>query len=595
MDRSTSIGFVLIALILLVWMWLNTPPPQQVKNTITEDTAFIATQPSKLEGASLTQARQSQKSAEDTLGVFFAARAIGTQKRLRVETDDYIVTLSSKGAAVISWELKKYKTWDQHPVNLIQNQEDGELGLVFYSSDGKLITTNPLFFDVDYLHEQHITLSGTDSVTIFFTLPVDTLRRITKVYTFRNGDYAFGVKYEFERMGDIISNYEYQVTWESGLRYPEFNSVDESGFARAYIYAGDEITEADATSFSSQVTEDVSGKVDWVATTNKYFGVAIMPIGIESMGASIRGKKHPLPDEGERKEYSFALRMPFLGKEKETSQFMVFLGPLDFDIVKSYDVGLDHIMRLGAAWIIRPIAEYIIIPLFQFLRYLIPNYGVVLIVFSIIVKIVLHPLTKTTMNSMRKMQALQPMINEIREKYKDDHQKMNIQIMRLYKEYGVNPAGGCLPLLLQLPILFALWTVFSSAIELRQASFIWWINDLSVPDVIAKLPFSFLGIKQISGLALAMGITMFIQQKMTVKDPRQKMLVWLMPIMMTLLFNYFPAGLNLYYFVFNLLSIGHQWWFTKRHKDEPLKKVEEKKRRSGIFNTLSKNFPTVKK
>ena len=194
---------------------------------------------------------------------------------------------------------------------------------------------------------------------------------------------------------------------------------------------------------------------------------------------------------------------------------------------------------------------------------------------------------------MQKMQALQPMMNEIREKYKEDPQKMNQQVMRLYKEYGVNPAGGCLPMILQLPILYALWAVFSSTIELRQASFMFWIHDLSIPDVITTLPFTIplFGVNQLSGLALLMGVTMLVQQKMSVKDPRQQAMVYMMPILMTLMFNGFPAGLNLYYFVFNLLSIGQQAWINKQHKGEPLRNVEPGKSGGGFIAKLAANLP----
>jgi YidC/Oxa1 family membrane protein insertase len=235
------------------------------------------------------------------------------------------------------------------------------------------------------------------------------------------------------------------------------------------------------------------------------------------------------------------------------------------------------------------------LPLLSFLHWFIPNWGIVIIVFSVIIKIVLHPLTKSSMKSMKKMQALQPMMNEMREKYKDDPAKMNQAIMNLYKEYGVNPAGGCFPLLLQFPILIALYNVFRAAIELRQSSFVWWINDLSIPDTLISLPFELplVGMKNISGLALLMGITMFIQQKMTVKDPRQKAMVWLMPIMMTILFNAFPSGLNLYYFVFNLLSIGQQMLMNKQDS-EPLRKVDQKKRSQGIFGRVTKDLPRFK-
>jgi YidC/Oxa1 family membrane protein insertase len=199
------------------------------------------------------------------------------------------------------------------------------------------------------------------------------------------------------------------------------------------------------------------------------------------------------------------------------------------------------------------------------------------------------------MKSMRKMQALQPLMTEIREKHKDDPEKMNQQIMNLYKEYGVNPAAGCLPLLLQMPILFALYQVFRSSIELRQANFVWWINDLSIPDTVLHLPFTIplFGISQISGIVIAMGVTMFVQQKMTPADPRNKAMVWLMPLMFTLMFNGLPAGLNLYYFVFNILSIGQQYLFNKKHRDEPLRKVDPKKA-GGFLAKLTKDLPKMR-
>lgn len=183
-------------------------------------------------------------------------------------------------------------------------------------------------------------------------------------------------------------------------------------------------------------------------------------------------------------------------------------------------------------------------------------------------KIVLNPFTRYQMKSMKKMTEMQPKMNAIKEKYKDDPQKQQQALMRFYKEEKINPAGGCLPLLLQMPILYALFGVFNSTIELRQAYFGLWIKDLAVPDVIVHLPFKIplFGITDISGLAVLMGITMFLQQKMTVKDPKQKAMVYVMPIMLTLIFMSLPAGLNLYYFVFNLLSIVEQYFVTHRKK-----------------------------
>jgi YidC/Oxa1 family membrane protein insertase len=184
------------------------------------------------------------------------------------------------------------------------------------------------------------------------------------------------------------------------------------------------------------------------------------------------------------------------------------------------------------------------------------------------------------MKSMRKMQALQPMMEEIKEKYKEDQQKMNQAIMNLYKEYKINPMGGCLPMFLQLPILYALWGIFRGNIALRQSDFVWWIKDLSIPDTILRLPFTlpFFGMNQISGLATLMALAQFIQMKMTTTDPRQKMMIYFMPVMMWLIFNNLPSGLNLYYFVYNLMAIGQQYILNRKPMEEMLVKATPKKK-----------------
>lgn len=267
----------------------------------------------------------------------------------------------------------------------------------------------------------------------------------------------------------------------------------------------------------------------------------------------------------------------------EKSSFRILLSPIDYKILKAYDMNLEKTMRFSLDWLVRPIAQYAIIPFFNFLHLFIPNWGLVIIIFAIVLKIVLNPLTKKQMTSMRKMSTLNPKMTELKAKYKDDPTKLNTAMMKLYKDEGINPMGGCLPLLLQMPILYALFGVFRSTIDLRQAEFIWWIKDLAAPDILFNLPFKIpiFGIDQISGLATLMGITMFIQQKMTVTDPKQKSMVYIMPVMMTLLFFSFPSGLNLYYFIFNLLSIGQQYYTTHIR---PPKEEDKKPVKPGIIS-----------
>jgi len=274
-----------------------------------------------------------------------------------------------------------------------------------------------------------------------------------------------------------------------------------------------------------------------------------------------------------------------------TNSYALYIGPIDYQGLKAYNKHYESIFEfsnfLGLGFIIRPLSEYMFIPFLRFLHMFIPNYGLVIILFTLVLKILLHPLSKQSLKSMKKMQLLQPMITELKEKYKDDQQRVQKETMKLYSTYGINPAGGCLPMLLQMPILVALYTVFSVIIDMRLAPFALWINNLSAPDKIITFPVALPLINQsVSGLALLMAITMFIQQKMTVKDPTQKAMIYMMPVMMFIMFNALPSGLNLYYLMFNLFSIAQQYYVTHRNDDVKLVPVDQSKKKPGFMSRM---------
>jgi YidC/Oxa1 family membrane protein insertase len=395
-------------------------------------------------------------------------------------------------------------------------------------------------------------------------------------------------------MDPMIADNEFDIVWNSGIRFVEFNSVDEANYANASVYYGGEQVKIDAASVGDEEpsNESFSGRVEWLTMRNKYFAAILAPENSDMVdGAFVEGVSRPLEHNGIYELYNARLEMMYDPGVKSTYNFMLYLGPVDYGILESYGETFTKVVDfgsfLGLTFIVRPIAEYILLPLFKFLHSFIPNYGFVIIVFSIIIKIVLFPLTKKSYQSMKRMQQLQPKIKELKEKYKDDQQKQNSETMKLYSKYGVNPAGGCLPLLLQMPIFVALWGMFQTAIDLRQQPFILWIQDLSTPDIIYHLPFTipFVGIDKIAGLALLMGTTTFFQQKMSVKDPSQKAMVYMMPVFLTLLFMSFPSGLNLYYFMFNVLSIGQQYLINKG-KQEELKPVDKANKKKGFFSRM---------
>lgn len=584
MDRRSIIGFVLIGVVLMFWLYWNTsktPPPQPKK----QDTVKVETkQSTDTNKAPITSIPTTKDSITNSLGTIFSkSSATGTtsdslntkplaEKIIQVENKKVFIEFSNYGGTVRKFTLKDFQTWDKNPLQLINWKKSKELHLIFTSKDGKQISTANLVFNADYKEWDKINIEENKDFKLKYTLNVsaDSSQKIVKTYTFKPDSYEFDVTYELFNSDKFITGSKYQVAWETSLNLTEHRSDDEATFSEAYALMGSDIEALDASKFDEPVKADFTGNTKYVASRNKYFGVYIIPDGTPGDGAYLSGSREHLPDNGVKENYSIAVKKDIKADTYEKATFRILVTPLEYSLLKDYGLDLEKSLRFTLDFLVRPIAQYLIIPFFTFLHTFIPNYGWVIVVFAICLKILLNPLTKSQMKSMKKMGTLGPKMTAIREKYKDDPVKANQQIMKLYKEEKINPAGGCLPMLLQLPILYALFGVFRSTIELRGAPFIFWIHDLAAPDVIFHLPFTIplFGISDVSGLATLMGITMFIQQKMTVTDPKQKALVYVMPIMMTLLFFSFPAGLNLYYFVFNLLSIIQQYFTNKKDKEK---------------------------
>jgi len=587
MDRNSIIGFVLIGVILIGWLYFqnkNTPPvnkDEKKTEQVNQDSLKKVQEVEQKKQQQVVQDTVKKNVTGDTskvtqpvsekYGALFGKFEKGEDKVIIIETDKYHAEFSTKGGSLIKYEVKGFKTWDGFPVQLLYLDKGGELNVLFNSTEGKLINTKDLYFNSSYKAWEKKDVRGNEEYKIVFEMPIDSNgAKITKTFTFKNDSYMFGVEIGLDNSSKFISNYEYQLAWENSLKLTEYRSDGEGGHAQAFAEMGDEREVLDVTAKDEPVKSDLNGQTNWVSSRIKYFTVFLIPDGKKADGSYITGNHFDLPNNGHEKNYSIALKMAIKNDKSEKNKFNVYLGPVDYEILKGYDMNLQSTMRFSLDFLVRPIAQYAILPFFLFLHKFISNWGIVIIIFSIVMKVVLTPFTRYQMKSMKKMGELQPKMNAMKEKYKDDPQKQQQMLMKLYKEEKINPAGGCLPMLLQLPILYALFGVFSSTIELRQAYFGLWIHDLAVPDVILQLPFKIplFGVDYLSGLALLMGVTMFVQQKMTVKDPKQMAMVYIMPIMLTFLFTTLPAGLNLYYFMFNLLSIIEQYFVQKKGKKE---------------------------
>ncbi|NNE09652.1 MAG: membrane protein insertase YidC, partial [Gemmatimonadetes bacterium] len=293
-----------------------------------------------------------------------------------------------------------------------------------------------------------------------------------------------------------------------------------------------------------------TSNVEWTAIKGKYFAVALEFDG--DPGAEVLIRKAPAVDRA-----WFEAKIPIRSPMGSSDSFGLYLVPLDFEILQAEGHGLERMLDLGWA-IIEPISR-LLLKFMNFLYKFIPNYGWVIIIVSVVSKVILHPLSRKQFQSMKDMQNVQGPMQKLREKHKDDPQKLNKEMMELYKREGINPMGGCFPMLLQMPVFFALFQVLNKTIELRHASWFGWINDLSRPEVLFEMPFPipFLG-SGFSLLPIVMGGLMFWQQKMSTVDPRQKAMVYMMPILFTFLFYRFPSGLVLYWLVNNVMSIAQQ-------------------------------------
>ncbi|MBR9975693.1 MAG: membrane protein insertase YidC [Bacteroidetes bacterium] len=592
MDRNAVIGFILIAVLFVVWMFMTTPSQEELqqqerqrqelanqeaaKNKNNADVNADAPPP-RQEAAATDSANATAEFSR--FGMWFNHLGKGQEETFVIETEKYEAVFTSRGGSIKRWRLKGFETWNEKPLQLIDWERSSDYNVVFSSSDGRFINTKDLYFQFENVPtSRRIVLEDTASWSFKAILPVrgDSIAMV-KHFTVHSGGFTTDLDIEMRNMADVLANFEYQVTLHSPA-HTERNSVEEATFSETDVMVNGtrESFDADDTEVEKSTFD---GETEWIVIKNKYFLNALMVRdGFMGTGVYLEGRAYDYPEEGKREIYEAGLKVKYRGESSEISRFTIYIGPLDYDILADQYKGMEQVLSLGWEFVVRPFSEYLVMPLFSFLHSFIPNYGVVIIIFSILIKLLLYPLTKTSMASMQRMQKLQPLMTEIREKYKDDQQKQNVETMKLYKDYGVNPAGGCLPMLLQMPILFALFSIFRSTIELRHQPFVSWINDLSAPDILVTLPFKIplLGMSFISGLALMMAVTMFVQQKMTIKDPRQKSMVYMMPVMFWILFNSFPSGLNLYYFMFNLLSIGQQHLINKRHQDEPLVRVTPK-------------------
>ncbi len=507
----------------------------------------------------------------------FSAASVADTSFVTIETPLYQATFTNVGAGPAQIVLKEFKTWDQRPVQMIEDTTQSAYSIGFLTNENYNVETDGLVFE-QLTPEKTITLEEGDTRQLQYALTISEQQQIIYTYTLRGDSYQMDLDVEFIGLDRNIIGGTIDFGWEPRLNLTEKDRSQEGVLTSAFVYTGGELDQLNLDG-SGRNEQNYNGQVDWVATRTRFF-TQIIKSENPTEGARLVGEVTGLSDGSAQTDHHYKSYLQLGVPDNNVANFRLYVGPLSYETLKVFDHHAYDMVDTGYAllrWFSDPLVRYVIIPFFSFAGdYM--NYGVAIIIFAILIKLLLFPLTKKSYKSMAAMKELQPKMQEIQEKYKDNPQKQQEATLKLYKKSGVNPLGGCLPNLLQLPILITLWRYFQDSILLRQQEFLW-ANDLSAPDYILSLPFSipFLG-DQIAGFVLLMTGAMFVQSNLTggMGTPggsgpaagQMAALKYIFPFMLLFIFNNFAAGLSLYYLVYNVVSILQQLMINRQLDQE---------------------------
>ena len=548
MEKRTILAFALSFLVLILWSFLFNPSKDQVaKKGETPETVASKTVSQSPETASAPHAAISK--APEKTKITLAPET--DEKEVVVDTPLYRAVFTNAGPTIKSFKLKEYRESiepDSPLIELINLQQD-KADFLIISFDGA--SASQLEKTIYQVEHQKIRLESDSSPkNLVFHSSTSGGISISQTYRFYPDQYRIDLHIDvINQSGEIVT----------GAFVADIKALPPEGKQSYYSYVGivllldDKLEEVKIKKESEP--KDLAGRIGWMAYEDDFFISAVIPD--EPSKASFKGRLLPSGIlEGTHMPPSISLHP----SERVSSSYTLYLGPRELGILKQLGKNLERAISFGWTDIIAKPLLYLL----RFFNQYINNYGVSIILLTILIKGLFWPLTHKSYKSMKEMQKLQPRMAKIREKYKNNKAQLNKEMMGLYKTYKVNPMGGCLPMIIQLPVFFALFRILGSAIELRQAPFMLWIKDLSAPDRLFNFPFSIPFMEPPYGipvLTLLMGASMFLQQKMTPTpgDPMQAKIMMFLPLIFTFMFINFPSGLVLYWFVNNILSIGQQY------------------------------------
>jgi len=545
LDRNLFLAFALSFAVLTAWMLLTGPQQRPVAQApvVAQE---AAPPPPQASNRPQLAAPESRPTAADRA-------PDAPAQTLRLERPLYVATLTSRGAGLQGWDLRNYDSGPRtgrQPIHLVESRDGQAVALLTPLEE----------LGLGSLAERSFEIESNDGSTVVFRYESGGVV-VRKTYAFEADGYAFALKLQVENRSSAAVSPRFGVEWPvhategSDFKNQALAALHEGSVTRHPLAQFGEPGFFDRTPDRSL---DLAREIDWAGVDLPYFLSAVVPDQPALANARF------LAIEPGR---SGLVQVFFDGVEIPPTQsaervYRVYLGPKEEQRLEALGSGLLRAIDLGYTWVV-PLTRFFNW-LLQALYSLVPNYGVAIIVLTVLVRLVMAPLTTRQMRSMERMRALAPKLEELRAKHADDKAKQSEEMMRLYRQEGVNPLGGCLPMVLQIPVFIGLFYALQSSISLRHSPFVGWITDLSIPEVLFTIPGLELPVRL---LPILMGASMVVQQKLTPMqmDPAQaKMMLIVMPVMMTVMFYQFPSGLVLYWMVSNVIAISHQLWIGRR-------------------------------
>ncbi|HKL02072.1 MAG TPA: membrane protein insertase YidC [Cryomorphaceae bacterium] len=603
MDKNSVIGLVLIGLLLIGYTLYQKPSDAEIaeQERLRDSIAAAQLETEKQLDASSKEIEaipaedatandgldSSQIAMKDQLLVAkygaLASVAEGSQEFLEVETELLKVKFSNKGGMPISVELKNYSSYDSLPLYVV-HEDLSDMGYEFtYPSLGNF-NTGDFYFTTTNSGKR---INGNDEFRLVYTLPIEGNRKIEHVYTIKGDAYDIGIQTYFYDVSSIVTNPK--LIWELSALHNEKGIEAERN--NSSIFFKEEGSGRDYLSETGDDEEETEEPLNWLAFKQNFFSAAL--IGEKPFGKGTRLVTEPFPEENDSLTQRYLAEIPIeANADGIVFDGKLFYGPNDYKLLKDYGNEFDEIINLG--WgIFGWVNKYIVIIIFDWLEQTGMSYGIIILILTLVIKMILSPLTFKNYLSSAKMRVLKPEIEELNEKHKDaEPMKKQQATMDLYRRTGVSPFAGCIPMVIQLPILYAMFRFFPSSIQLRHESFLW-ADDLSSYDSIASLPFTipFYG-DHVSLFTLLMAASTFVytiynSNQMPTQSqpgmPNMKVIMYIFPFMMLFFFNSFASGLSYYYFLANLISILQMLVIKKFFINEEKIKLQiaENKKKKG--------------